>query len=56
MTKDFKKYLFYFMKVERTGLGKLYMNDNLIYEGEWKNDKFEGSGILRAADSSFYNG
>ena len=30
----------------RTGYGKLYENDILVYEGEWINNKYDGKGRL----------
>tara|TARA_Y100000741_G_scaffold336681_1_gene295464 strand:- start:214 stop:765 length:552 start_codon:yes stop_codon:yes gene_type:complete len=30
----------------RTGYGKLYNNDILVYEGEWINNKYDGKGRL----------
>ena len=35
-----------FLNNQRSGLGTMKYNDEVIYEGYWKNDAFHGKGVL----------
>ena len=43
-------------KKKRHGFGRLTWKDGSYYEGEWKNDKAEGFGILMHSDGDIYKG
>jgi hypothetical protein len=45
--KDGRKYLGFWQKGKRSGDGKMFKNlTEIVFEGEWKNDKFDGQGIF----------
>ena len=43
-------------KYQRDSYGKLYLNDNSIYEGFFKENRMEGRGILYSVDGYVYDG
>ena len=43
--------------VKKNGIGVIYdKNDNIIYDGDFVNDKYEGIGIYNYEDGKYYLG
>ena len=41
---------------KRYGIGRCVWPDGSVYEGEWKNDRFEGQGRMIFKEGDFYTG
>ena len=42
--------------MEKNGKGTCSINDRIEYQGEWKNEKYHGTGIFMASDGRRYEG